>query len=187
MSSVGGTSLARNLPDHWLFSGKCAASSEPGPFRGPLMRHGPARCLANQSRIFGEGAGTMTRRTRLPIVSASSEFLLVDQHIHPPVRCIDPDPVTIAYQRQGTADEGLGRHIADAHSARGAGEPSIRDQGHLLAHALSVDQRGDAEHLAHAWAANRPFIADHKHLARLVVAVVNRCDTSFLVFEDARH
>src|SRR3954469_82830 len=107
MSSVSGTSLARNLPDHWLFSGRFAASSEPGPFCGPLMCDSPARCLANQSGIFRQRAGTVTRRTRLPIAPASSEFPLVDQHIHPAVRGIDPDPVAIANQRQWTADEGL--------------------------------------------------------------------------------
>src|SRR5579862_8434903 len=39
---------------------------EPWPFRGPLMRHGPLRRLADQPRILCERPRPMPRRARFP-------------------------------------------------------------------------------------------------------------------------
>src|SRR3712207_8074959 len=37
--------------------------------------------------------------------------------------------------------------VADAEAAGRAGEAAVGDQRHLVAHALAVDRRGDAQHL----------------------------------------
>jgi len=63
------------------------------------MCDGSARRLSDQPRILCERTCTVTGRPRLPIASARREFLVVDQHIHPPVCGIDPDPVAIANKR----------------------------------------------------------------------------------------
>ena len=114
------------------------------------------------------------------------EFAVVDQQIHAARAGIDPDAVAVAHQRQRTADEGFRRDIADAHAARRAGEASVGDQRDLLAHPLPVDQRGDAEHLAHAGTADRTLVADDQHLAGGIVAVADGIDAALLVLEHAR-
>src|SRR5581483_4128217 len=128
----------------------------------------------------------MTRRALLPIASACREFLLVDEQVHAATGSINPDIVAIANECQRAADKRFRRYISDAHAARGAGEPPVRNQSHLLAHALAVDQRGDAKHLTHAGTPDGPFVTDHQDLASLVTAVANRCDASLFILEDAR-
>ena len=80
---------------------------------------------------------------------------------------VDADHVAVAHQRERPAERGLGRDVADHHAARRAGEAPVGEQRDLLAHALPVEQRGDAEHLAHARAAARAFVADHEDVAGL--------------------
>ena len=80
-----------------------------------------------------------------------------------------------------------GPDVADHHAPRRAGEASIGDERHLLAHALAVDQRGDAEHLAHARPAPRALVADHQHLAVPVLrASRTAAEARLLALEDAR-
>ena len=150
------------------------------------MRDRAAGGLADQTCIFGERACPMPRRTRLPGLPPQCEFLLVDQNVHPACAGIDPDAIAVAQQRQRSADKGFRRDIADTHAARRTGKPSVGDQRDLLAHSLPVDQRGDAEHLAHAGTADRTFIADHQHFACRIVAVADGIDASFLILEYAR-
>src|SRR5207253_568678 len=124
-------------------------SVKPRPVRRSLMRDCSTRSLTDQARIFCQRTCAMTWRALLPIAPASGEFLLVDQQVHAAASGINPDLVAVADKRQRAANKRLRRYIADTHAARGAGEPPIRDQGHLLAHALAVDERGNAKHLAH--------------------------------------
>ena len=74
----------------------------------------------------------------------------------------------------------------DANAARRAGEAPVGQQRDLLAHLLAVDQRGDAEHLAHAGPAARALVADHQHVAFLVVALAHRGGAIVLRIEHAR-
>src|SRR3546814_15661494 len=50
--------------------------------------------------------------------------------------------------------------MADAEASRRAREAPVGDQRHLFAHALAVKRRRGRQHLAHAGAALRPFVAD---------------------------
>src|SRR5439155_7247102 len=78
------------------------------------------------------------------------------------------------------------RDVADHHAARRAGEAAIGEECDLLAHALSVDEGGDAEHLAHPRSAFRPFVADHQYFARLVSAPLHHLGAGFLRIENPR-
>ena len=51
---------------------------------------------------------------------------------------------------------------------------------------MPVDQRGDAEHLAHPRAAFRPLVADHQYFARLVSALLHHLGAGFLRIENPR-
>src|SRR2546429_3558543 len=142
--------------------------------------------LADQTCIFGERAGAVPRRPRLPGLPAPGEFLLSNQNVHTAYDGIDLDAIAVAYQRQRAADEGFRGDVTDTHAAGGAGKTPVSDQRNLLAHALPVDQRGDAEHLPHAGTSNRAFIADHEHVASRIVPVTNGPDAALLIFEYAR-
>jgi len=65
-------------------------------------------------------------------------------------------------------------------------KPSVGDKGNFLAHPLPVDQRGDAQHFAHARTTDGTFIADHQDLARSVVAATDRADATLFILEYAR-
>src|SRR6266478_9149402 len=95
---------------------------EPRPFRWAVMSNGAARCLADQSCIFGKCASPMPGWPPLPCPPPLCKFIVVDQQIHAARAGIDPDPVALAHQRQRAADERFRRDIADAHSARSVGK-----------------------------------------------------------------
>ncbi len=75
--------------------------------------------------------------------------------------------------------------MADAEAAGGAGEASVGDQRHLVAHALSIERGGGGKHLAHAGTALRPLIADDQHVAFLVGALGHRLEAGLLAVEAA--
>src|SRR6202035_3616843 len=158
---------------------------EPRPFCRTIMRNRAAGRLADQTRIFGERAGPVPRRPRLPFLPPLGEFTVVDQQTHAAPTGIDPDTVAFTHQRQRPADEGFRRDIADAHAARGPGKPPVGDERNLLAHALSINQRGDTEHLAHPRTADRTFVADDEDVAGGIFAIADGIDAVFLVFEYA--
>ena len=147
------------------------------------MGDGAAWRLADQPRIFRKRACPMSRRPRLPGLPPRREFTVVDQEIHAARGGIDPDAVAFAHQRQRATDEGFLRDVADAHATRRSGKTPVGDEGDLLAHSLSVDQRGDAEHLAHAGAADRALVADHENVAGGVFAIAHGIDAVLLVLE----
>src|SRR4029079_1262893 len=140
----------------------------------------------DQARIFGQRAGTVPRRPRLPCLPPRGEFLVVNQEIHAARAGIVPDAVALVHEGQRPADEGFRRDIADAHPPRGAGKTAVGDERHLLTHALSVNQRGDAQHLPHPGAADRALIADDENLTFAVFAIANGIDAVFLVLEHPR-
>src|SRR5262249_41727059 len=79
----------------------------------------------------------------------------------------------------------LGPDVPDAEAAGRSGEPAVGNQGHLVAHALAIDRGRGREHLAHAGAAARSFVADHQHLADLVVPLLDGGEAVLLALEDA--
>ena len=75
--------------------------------------------------------------------------------------------------------------MADAEAARGAGEAAVGDESHLVTHALTIERRRGRQHLAHAGAAARAFIADDEDLALLVVLRRDGLEAGLLVVETA--
>src|SRR3954471_9556281 len=124
---------------------------------------------ADEARVLRQHAIELApRRLRPPAL----ELGAAHQQLEPPARRVDADAITILYQRDRPACGRLGRDIADHHAARRAGEAAVGKERHLLAHSLAVDQRRDAEHLAHARTALRAFVADDEDLARLIGATL---------------
>ena len=72
------------------------------------MGDGATRSLADQARIFGQRAGTVPRRPRLPCLPPRGEFLVVNQEIHAARAGIDPDAVALVHEGSGppTKDSG---------------------------------------------------------------------------------
>ena len=99
---------------------------------------------------------------------------------------VDADAVAVANERDRPAERRLGADVADHQAARRAREASVGEERDLLAHALAVDERGDAEHLAHAGPAARPFVADDEDVAFGIRAFGDRREGILLALEDAR-
>ena len=79
-------------------------------------------------------------------------------------RRVDDDDVAVLEQADGPADRGFRADMADAQAAGAAGEAAVGDQRNIL-DAEAVERRGGRQHLAHAGAALRPFVADHQAIA----------------------
>ena len=72
------------------------------------------------------------------------------------------------------------------HMPRVAPEKHVGDERDLLFHALPVNQRGDTQHLAHAGATHRTFIADNQNIADGVFALADGIDALLFIFKYAR-
>ena len=81
------------------------------------------------------------------------------------VRDVDRDDVAVAEEGDRAADRRLGRNVADRRAAGGAGEPAVGDQRDGRALAAALDGRGGGQHLPHAGAALRAFVADDDDVA----------------------
>ena len=104
-------------------------------------------------------------RARLPRGAAARDLGVVEQERERAALAVDADAVAVAHERDRPAERRLRADVADHQAARRAREAPVGEERDLLAHALAVDERGDAEHLAHAGAAARPFVADDEHVA----------------------
>ena len=76
--------------------------------------------------------------------------------------------------------------MADAEPARRAGEAPVGDQRDLAAHALPVERGRRRQHFAHAGAALRPLVADHKHVAFPYLRILYRLEAGFFAVETTR-
>ncbi len=65
-----------------------------------------------------------------------------------------------------------------------AAESAIGDQADAFAQAAAHDVGGRGEHLLHARAAARAFVADHHHVAGFHLARQDSLGGGFLAFED---
>ena len=145
-------SIVRGTFAYW--ARRCAVTGAEVRRSRPAPRTSPARPIATR---FGA--------LRLSLLCSSA---FGTSELELAARSVDADAVAILHQRERAAGGGFGRDVADHHAARRAGEAPVGEQRHLLAHALAVEQRGDAEHLAHARPALRAFVADDQHFAFLV-------------------
>ena len=78
---------------------------------------------------------------------------------------IDDDSIAIAQQPYRAATDRFRRDMADDKAVARAAEAAIGHQGNLIAEPASDQGRGDGEHLAHAGAAGRTFVADDDDVA----------------------
>src|SRR3546814_16282128 len=76
--------------------------------------------------------------------------------------------------------------MADAEASRRAREAPVGDQRHLFAHALAVKRRRGRQHLAHAGAALRPFVADDDDRTFLDLTRLARGEAILLALEHMR-
>ena len=77
--------------------------------------------------------------------------------------------------------------MAGHESARGAGETAVGEQRDGIAEIRdAVDGGGDGEHLAHAGAAARAFVADDEDVVGLDLAGLHGGEAVFFAVEDAR-
>ena len=80
------------------------------------------------------------RRTRRPPARRASRSASVSITR----RRVDDDAIAVAQQRNRPAARGFGRDVADHKAVRGAAEPAIGDQRHVVTKAAAHDRRGHA-------------------------------------------
>ena len=116
--------------------------------------------LASAPRLtFGAGGCQPARR------AARSASVAISRRAR-----VDDDAVAFVQQRDRAAARGFRRDVADHEAVGGAAEAAVGDQRDVVAEAAADQRGGDAEHLAHAGAAGRTFVADHDHVAGLAIA-----------------
>ena len=76
--------------------------------------------------------------------------------------------------------------MPDHQSVRRTREATVGDERDLVAEPFADKRRGDVQHLAHAGAAGRPFVADDDHVARGDRARLDRSEALLLGVEHAR-
>src|SRR5690606_21906798 len=123
---------------------------------------------------------------RLPGLAALGQRGLIDFELDRARLGIDGDHVAVHDQRDRAAVGRLGADVANAETPRGAREAPVGDQRDALAHALPVERGGRGEHLAHAGASLRAFVADHHDAAFADLTRLDRGKGVFLAFEDLR-
>src|SRR5262249_60190107 len=90
------------------------------------------------------------------------------------------DAVAVANKCNRPPARRFGTDMADAKAARGAGKAAIGNQRDLGAHALSIKSSGGRQHFAHARSAFGALVADHQHVAFLILPVLHRFEAGFL-------
>src|SRR6185437_9199045 len=140
---------------------------------GAGMGDGALLRVAHGLRVFPQGARLIVVLARLPGLAPRRQLGIAELDIERARLGIDGDDVAVAQQADRAADRRFRADMADAEAAGGTREAAVGDERHLVAHALAVDRRRRRQHLAHAGAAARPFIADDDDLTRLVVACLD--------------
>ena len=90
---------------------------------------------------------------------------------------VERDLVAVLHQGDRAADLGFGRDVADDEAVAAAGEAAVGDEGDVGAEAGAHDGAGGGEHLGHAGAALRAFVADDDDVALV----------DFLLLEGVEH
>ncbi len=76
--------------------------------------------------------------------------------------------------------------MTDTETAASAGEATVGNERHFVAHALAIESRGGRQHLTHARAAFRALVADDNDIAFLVALGADRGERVLLAIEAAR-
>ena len=167
------------VPVHWgLLDVSCAyLSSSPSVVTAPSdAEETSATYLAmTPRRTLGTGGGHCG--------AARGE---VGVHVEPAVRDVERDRVAVADERDRPAVRRLGGDVSGHEAVGGAAEAPVGDEGHGVAEAAAVDGGGDREHLAHARAPLRTFVADDDDVAVLHLAALDPRERRLLAVVDAR-
>ena len=113
----------------------------------------------DHGRVSCEPAARELRRGRAPRFGASGQLCRRDLDVERPLGEVDRDDVAVAQQADRSALGRLGRHVADAESARSAREPSVGDERNGFADRHAFEKAGERQHLAHAGPTSRSFVA----------------------------
>lgn len=108
------------------------------------------------------------------LVHIQGELALVD---------VDGDGVAIFDEPDKALVGRLGGDVADGKAGGAAGKAAVGNQGACLAQPGALEERGWVEHLLHARAAGRAFIANDHHVARLNLLVQDYRYGLFLGFD----
>src|ERR1700729_1628686 len=136
--------------------------------------------------VFPQIARSIFLGTRLPGFGPCRKLGVAQLDVQRALFGIELDDVAVADEPDRAAHGGLRPDMADAKTARRAGEAAIGDQRDLAAHALTVERSGGRQHCTHAGAAFRALISDDQHVAFPVRPVLDRFEASFLAIEAAR-
>src|SRR5580704_10612427 len=136
--------------------------------------------------VFPQIARAIFLGARLPGFGAGGKLGVAQLDVERALFGIELDDVAVANEPDRTAHGGLGPDMADAKTARRAGEPAVGDQRDLAAHALTVERSSGRQHFTHAGAAFRALITDDQHVAFPVRLVLDGFEASFLAVEAAR-
>src|ERR1700704_597379 len=158
----------------------------PGLCRAARMGHRTATRGADLLGIFPQISRSEVGLFRLPAFTALVELGLGELDVERAFVGVDLDDVTVAQQRDRSADRCFRPDMADAKAARRAGKSAVGDERDLAAHALAVQCRGRRQHLAHPGTALGALVADDQHVAFLVLTCLHGLKTRFLAVETAR-
>src|ERR1700733_791800 len=136
--------------------------------------------------VFPQIAGPIFLGARLPGFGASGKLGVAQLDVQRALFGIELDDVAVANEPDRATHGGFGADMADAKTARRAGEAAVGDQRDLAAHALTVERSGGPQNFTHAGAAFRALITDDQHVAFPVRPVLDGFEASFLAVEAAR-
>ena len=101
-----------------------------------------------------------------------------------PLDGINRDNVPCRQKGNRSAMRSLWPNVPHTKPTRCARKAAIGDQRDFLAHALSAQGSCGCQHLAHTRPASRPLVANDKHLALLIGALLNRFKGLLLTFKN---
>src|SRR6266508_5682324 len=151
-----------------------------------LFQDGAITRVGHHLRVARQPAALVFGRRVLPAGLACRKLFV--RYIDAELACaqVDIDDIAIADEADRAALGRLGRDMADAQATRAATKAPVGDQrcgGAQLGDAL--DHTGQRQHLAHARAAARAFVAYDNHVAVLYLAVHDRVGGGLLAVEHA--
>src|SRR5690606_34659826 len=177
-----------------------------GPFTSPRLRRAASRHVIvsiedNAHRAFGGAGGhggvglervahlARPGLGRLPaflvlLLAAAGQLFVAHVQVDPAVGDVDLDEVAVPHQADGAAFGRFRGDVADGKPRCPAGEPAVGDQGAQFAEAFRLEVAGGIEHLLHARAAPRAFVADNDHVAGLHFAAQDARDGVLLALVD---
>src|SRR3712207_2870687 len=103
------------------------------------MGDGAVLGRTDRLRVFPDVARAELGLPRRPGLAALAQLVVRELDLDRAADCVDGNDVAVADKADGTADGRLGPDVADAEAARRPGEAPVRDERHLVAHALAVE------------------------------------------------